>query len=196
MGSEMCIRDRNDGDCTDNLKFLNVEKSMFVLPTTVSEIIAVTKSFQSKTSEDIYYLNMKILKCIISYIAEPLLYIFNLSLMKGVFPDCLKIAKVLPLYKANEIHNVSNYRPVSLLPQISKLLEKLFNNRLRNFIEKHELLFKGQYGFRANHCTAYALNEMTDTILNAIDDNLYSIGVFIDLKKAFETVDHSLLIKN
>ena len=107
----------------------------------------------------------------------------------------MKIAKVLPLYKANDEHEVSNYRPVSILTQFSKILEKLFEKRLRNFIDKNNLLFDGQYGFRVNRSTGLALTELVDTILNALDNNKYCIGVFIDLKKAFDTVDHTLLVK-
>ena len=122
-------------------------------------------------------------------------YICNLSLKSGVFPDKMKIAKVLPLYKSNDKHNVSNYRPVSILPQFSKILEKIFEKRLREFIDKNDLLFDGQYGFRTNRSTGLAINEMVDTLIQAVDDNKFCIGVFIDLKKAFDTVDHSLLIK-
>ena len=78
---------------------------------------------------------------------------------------------------------------------MSKILEKLFEIRLRNYIDKNDFLFKGQYGFRTNHSTNMALNEMIDMIVNVMDKKMYSLGVFIDLKKAFDTVDHSLLIK-
>ena len=127
---------------------------------------------------------MKVIKFVIGCIVKPLTYICNLSLNTGIFPDRLKIAKVIPLYKSGEIHEVSNYRPVSILPQLSKILEKLFEIRLRKYIDKNNSLFKGQYGFRTNHSTNLALNEMVNMIVNALNKKMLSIGVFIDLKKS------------
>ena len=106
-----------------------------------------------------------------------------------------KTAKVLPLFKSGEKSEVSNYRPVSILPQLSKILEKLFEIRLRKYIDDNGFLFNGQYGFRKSHSTNLALNEMINMIVDALDKKMYSVGVFIDLKKAFDTVDHTLLIK-
>ena len=80
-------------------------------------------------------------------------------------------------------HHFTNYRPVSLLPQFSKILEKLFNNRLEKFIVKHKLLSDSQYGFRSNSSTSLAIIESIEEITNAIDHKQYAVGVFIDLKK-------------
>ena len=80
---------------------------------------------------------MNTFKKIMDYVIKPLTYICNCSLIQGVFSDCLKIAKVLPLHKGNDKHNVSNYRPVSILPQMSKILEKLYENRIRDYLEKY-----------------------------------------------------------
>ena len=177
------------------LKDINKKKNMFVTPTTENEILNIVAKFDGKTSEDINGVSMKIIKAVVHCILKPLTYVCNISLSSGVFPDELKIAKVIPLFKTGAVNDVSNYRPVSLLPQMSKILEKLFEIRLRNYIDKNDFLFKGQYGFRTNHSTNMALNEMTDMIVNVMDKKMYSLGVFIDLKKAFDTVEHSLLIK-
>ena len=167
----------------DYVKNIENKNTMFVRPTTETEILNVVYKFNSKNSEDISGLRMTTLKCIIGSILKPLSYISNLSLSSGVFPDDLKIAKVLPLFKSGEVNEVNNYRPVSVLPQMSKILEKLFELRLRKYINKCDFLFKGQYGFRTNHSTNLALNEMVNMIVNAIDNKMFSIGVFIDLKK-------------
>ena len=168
---------------------------MFIRLTNEYEIVQIIDSFKNKSSEDIHGLSMVLLKQVKDFIVKPLNYIFNVSLETGKFPDYMKVAKVLPLYKNNDKHNVSNYRPVSILPPFSKILEKIFEKRLRLFVDKNNVLFDGQYGFRTNRSTGFALNEMVDTIVKAIDNNKFCIGVFIDLKKAFDTVDHSLLIK-
>ena len=94
----------------------------------------------------------------------------------------MKIAEVIPLYKSGNKHHFTNYRPVSLLPQFSKILEKLFNNRLDNFIDKHKLLNDNQYGFRANRSTSMALLESVEEITNSMDKKQQSIGIFLDLK--------------
>ena len=132
----------------DYLKDIDKGNSMFVTPTTENEILNIVSKFDGKQSEDINGISMKVLKSVIHCVVKPLSYICNVSLISGIFPDELKIAKVIPLYKAGPMHDVSNYRPVSLLPQMSKILEKLFEIRLRDYINKNELLFKGQYGFR------------------------------------------------
>ena len=178
----------------DFLKDVNCEGSMFVAPTNDKEVLNIVSKFIGKSSEDVYGLSMKVIKLIMHEIIKPVTYICNLSLKSGVFPNDLKTAKVLPLFKSGDKSEVSNYRPVSILPQLSKILEKLFEIRLRKYIDEKGFLFKGQYGFRKNHSTNLALNEMANMIVDALDNKMYSIGVFIDLKKAFDTVDHKLLI--
>ena len=107
----------------------------------------------------------------------------------------MKIAKVVPLYKAGEKNLFTNYRPVSLLSQFSKILEKLFSKRLDKYIDKFSLLNDSQYGFRSGKSTALALMELTEEISSAMDEKMYNVGVFIDLKKAFDTIDDQLLIQ-
>ena len=104
------------------------------------------------------------------------------------------MAKVIPLFKTGDKHDFTNYRPVSLLSQFSKVLEKLYVQRLDVFIEKNNLLSESQYGFRTNRSTALALMKITEEITTAIDNYEHTIGVFIDLKKAFDTIDHTILI--
>lgn len=106
----------------------------------------------------------------------------------------MKIAKVIPIHKNGERCQFTNYRPISLLPQFSKILEKLFVNRLDKYIEKHNLLSDNQYGFRVKRSTSMAVMELVEGISNAIDNKEYTVGVFIDLQKAFDTIDHSILM--
>ena len=108
----------------------------------------------------------------------------------------MKIAKVIPLFKSRADDNFSNYRPVSLLPQLSKILEKLFNNRMEKFIEKYHLMHDSQYGFRTNTSTSMAILEFLEEVTSSLDKKKTTIGVFIDLKKAFDTIDLTLLLKN
>ena len=154
-------------DYDDYLKDIDIGKSMYVTPTYEQEILNIVNKFSGKSSEDINGVSMNIIEKVVGSIVffSPLNYICNLSLNSGVFPDKLKIAKVIPLYKSGPMHEVCNLRPVFILPQLSKVLEKLVKIRLsnyirlRNYIDKNILLFNGQYGFRANHSTNLALKK-------------------------------------
>ena len=134
------------------------------------------------------------MKKIIPHILAPLRPICNLSLEQGVFPDDMNIAKVIPLFKAGDDQNFTNYRPISLLPQFSKILENIFNNRIMDFLNKKQILYLRQYGFRKNMSTSIAIMELVEEITNAMDRGKFTIGVFIDLKKAFNTVGHRILV--
>ena len=166
---------------------------MFLKPVEEKEIIDIVHDCKNKTSTDYNEIDMIIVKRVIHGISKPLMHIFNLSLQTRQFPNNMKIAKVVLLYKTGDKHQFTNYRPVSLLPQFSKILEKVFNNRLDNFIEKHSLINDNQYGFRNNRSTSQALIELIEEITNSIDSKRYAVGVFIDLKKAFDTINHEIL---
>ena len=165
-------------------------KSMFLSPTDDSEVIRVVHNFKNKTSVDSDGLSMKFVKSIIQCIVKPISHICNSSLLSGVFPDKMKIAKIIPLFKSGSKNEFNNYRPISLLPQLSKILEKLFNNRLNKFVTNSKILNSCQYGFREGISTYHALVELVNEITNSLNKKNHSIGVFIDLRKAFDTVDH------
>ena len=126
---------------------------------------------------------------------HPLLHILNLSLSEGVFPDELKVAKCIPLYKSGNKLLINNYRPVSILPIFSKIFERVMYKRLLSFINRNNLLYKYQFGFREKHSTNMALIVMIDKILEAINDGNLVIGLFIDFSKAFDTLDHNILLQ-
>ena len=122
------------------------------------------------------------------------MHIFNLSLAKGIFPDDLKIARVTPVFKAGNENEVRNYRPISVLPCFSKILERIMYNRLFKYLTTNEILYKKQFGFQEGHSTEHAIMQLIDKINNSIEKNHFTQGVFIDLSKAFDTVDHYILI--
>ena len=112
----------------------------------------------------------------------------------GEYPVQLKIAKMIALYKKGEKYNPGNYRPISLLLCLNKLFEKILCKRLVRFLEINHILFDYQFGFRKLHCTTLALIEFTDNIRKVLDEGNYAISVFVDLTKAFDTVDHEILL--
>ena len=122
------------------------------------------------------------------------MYIMNLSLSSGTVPDQMKIAQVVPLFKTADLSLFTNYRPVSFLPAFSKTLERIVYNHLINFLNKLNILCNNQYGFRKNHSTAYALVQIYDKLSDAIDHGKVTWCLFIDLSKAFDTMNHDILL--
>ena len=124
----------------------------------------------------------------------PLKHIFNLSLQQGIFPESLKIAKVSPVYKKDEEFLLKNYRPISVLPCFSKL-ERIMYNRLFKYLSENSILYKKQFGFQTSHSTEHAILLLINQLYQSFDESKFTLGIFIDLSKAFDTVDHKILTK-
>ena len=182
----------NDATIYDYLE-RKEEHTMFLSPVDDLEIIRTVQNCKSKRSTDYSDINICLIKKVITKIIKPFSHICNVSFQTGVFPSKMKIAKVVPLFKSGEKNVFTNYRPISL-PQFSKVLEKLFYDRMALFLNKYDTLSPSQYGYRSNMSTNEALLELVEEITNSLE-NKYAIGVFIDLKKAFDTVDHDILCK-
>ena len=149
------------------------------------------KNSKSAGFDDI---NMHLIKKVIHSIAVPLVHIVNLSMCTGSVPNKMKIGRIVPVYKIGDRHLFSNHRPITLLPCFSKILEKILYNRIANHINKNTLLTNAQYGFRSNHSCELALIELHDVLLNNIHNNFHSLGIFLDLSKAFDLIDHNILL--
>ena len=136
----------------------------------------------------------KILKDAALALAEPLTYIINRSLRDSTVPGTLKIAKVLPLFKSGPKTLMDNHRPISILPAISKILERVVYDQLSGYLERNDLITSSQFGFRRRYNTELAVTLFTDRIRLAMDQGKLTGAVFIDLQKAFDTVEHSVLL--
>ena len=134
------------------------------------------------------------LKMALPVISESLCDIFNFSIATGCFPDSWKIARVAPIFKSGQPDDRSNYRPISVLPVLARVFEKLIYNQLYDYLDKNELLFLNQSGFRALHSAVTCLLDNTDDWYVNMDNGRYTANIFIDLKKAFDTVDHDILL--
>ena len=163
--------------------------------TTPIEICNLIKKLKPKMSSGMDNIPLKLLTKIGDIISTPLSLIINQSLCSGSFPSKLKLAKVIPIFKKNDNKKFDNYRPISLLSSVSKIFERVVFNQLYNFLQEHNLLFESQYGFRKLHSTDLAALELIDRINKQIDQRKIPFSIFLDLSKAFDTLNHDILMK-
>ena len=167
------------------LHFQDIDESI------VEQII---DNFPSKNSCGYDGISLRLLKFCKLTIIKPLMLIIRQVLNTGIFPEKLKIAKVIPIFKKWDEELFSNYRPISILPAISKIIEKVIYQQMYSFFQQNELFYDSQYGFRTNHSTEHAALELADRILYSLDHNETPLSIFLDLSKAFDTLDHNILL--
>ena len=178
----------------DFMPQINISNSFFLAPTTPIEILNIIRNLKPKCSSGIDNISPKLIKQTAIPIAEPLSHIINLSFNTGIVPIEMKKAQVLPFYKTDDPHNFKNYRPISLLPSLSKILERAVHNRLNKYLTTHKLLSPSQFGFRKNLSTENAIVEFQDRLVKQLSRGNLGLGVFLDLSKAFDTLDHNILL--
>lgn len=161
---------------------------------TENEIGKIVSSFDNKYSTGNDDIPITIIKSSLPFIIIPLTHIINNSLISGIFPDRFKIARVVPIFKKGSLDNVECYRPISLLPVFSKILEKVVFNQFFNYLENNNLLDKQQHGFRSNKSTVTAGVEFIESIIESVDKGQKVIGIFLDLSRAFDSVEHTKLL--
>jgi hypothetical protein len=169
--------------------------SFFAFPADITEVIAVLGRLKRDTSPGIDEVNTEMFQMVKEHIAPPISHIFNLSIEQGRFPESAKIALLVPIHKKGDTREVSNYRPISLLTTLSKILEKLMKARLVDFLERFRILSENQFGFRNGKNTEGAIMRLTHFISQNLDNGKKCIGVFMDLAKAFDTVPHHRLLQ-
>ena len=170
--------------------------SFYIEPVTKEEILDYIKTtLKANKSTGPNSLPSSLLKTVSDIICGPLSNIINNSFSSGIFPDFFKLAKVIPIYKKGLKLDCSNYRPISLLSNIGKIFEKVMNVKLTTFLNRFNCFYKYRFGFRNKHSTTHTLIEITENIREALDNGNYACGVFIDLQKAFDTVNHDILFR-
>ena len=185
---------KNSTTCFQDYLSKPNENSMFVQPTCKEEIADIIKTINANKSSDIYGISPKLIKLASQSLSPILANIFNSSFEKGVFPQLLKSACVIPIFKGGSRMDVSNYRPVSLLPILSKILEKLMQSRLMTFLTDNKILYEHQFGFQKDKSTSMAVLDMCNKITDSFENKEVACNIFLDFAKAFDTVNHSILL--
>lgn len=163
--------------------------------TTRYEILTLLNKLDNKKSKDLYDFPIDIIKATADLIAEPLSHIINHSIKGGVFPETLKHAKVIPLFKKGPRDDIKNYRPISVLPLFDKIFEQVMHKRLSKFLDKNEYLDKNQHGFQKGKSTSSAVLQLSRMIEKSLKAKEYGCAIFLDLAKAFDTVNHPILLQ-
>ena len=178
-------------------EFLTETDKNFVFEkTTPTHVFALLSKLCKSKATGLDNISAKLLRECPDVIAETLTHIFNQSLMTGIFPDEWKSARVTPLYKnSGKRSDPTNYRPISVIPVVAKVFERIIYDQLYHYLTKNNFLSCHQSGFRSLHSTLTALIEATDSWAMDIDRGLVNAVVFLDLKKAFDTVDHDILLR-
>ena len=168
--------------------------SFMIKPTDIIEIESLIMLINTTKGTGPNSIPNKVIQLIIHDISMPIMIICNKSFTSGSYPQILKLSKVIPIHKKESKLKISNYRPISLLSNLNKILEKLMFKRLYNFFEIHQCIYELQFGFRAKHSTDHAILSMAQEIRQAMDNDNVAIGVFVDFQKAFDTVNHEILL--
>ena len=182
-------------DPLDNLRNVSVPNSFSFSEVSFNEVRDIINKLKNKDSRDIYGLNVKIIKSVKNLILVPITKLVNFCIREGTFPECMKRALVVPLFKKGSKEEAENYRPISLLPILSKIFEKCMSQQIINFFEHNNLFNENQFGFRKNKNTVQGILNLISDIMDAFDRQCYDTVLLCDLSKAFDCVDHGILLR-
>lgn len=198
VGQKLAQKIQSDDNEASYKSYLKKETSIldsfFLSPTTETDVLEEILKLNPKKCGGPDGLKPKLVRESAYYLAKPLSVIFHSSIKSGIYPSIFKIAKVKPIYKSGERCDTGNYRPISLLNCLNKVFEKQIHKQLTNFLHKNKVIFLYQFGFREKHSAGLALIEIIDHIKECLDKGNYVLGLYLDLQKAFDTIDHSILL--
>ena len=171
-----------------------VYQSCMFFPTHFIEIVKILKNMKDKGNA-LYEFKPSLIFKVHQFIIPILVEIYNKCIVKGVYPSCLKVARVVPIYKKGDREKTENYRPISNLNVFNKIYERLTYDRIYSFLEKQNILSNLQYGFMRNSNTTLAIFHLVNDLLKTFNEKKYTFALFIDFKKAFDTVDREILLR-
>ena len=169
--------------------------SLFLYPSDIKELKSLISQLPQKNSHGYDEISNIMLKNIANEIAQPLMILINQSLEDGKFPSAMKLAEVVPLFKSKDRSDESNYRPISLLTTMSKIMEKVVYKRVYDFLTNTSQLSNTQFGFRAKHSCEHAVGQSIGTVLKNMENNKSTVAVLLDLSKAFDTIEHGIMLE-
>lgn len=184
----------NDTPVTDDLT-ISPQSSFVLMPTSKTEVLNIIKGLRDNCAVGFDQISGGLIKRYAYVLCSPITHICNIAIDSGVFPSAFKKAIIKPIHKSGDRDCVNNYRPISILPAISKILERLVNKRLVSYLESNNILSSSQYGFRSGKSTSQAVYELVNSVISNLDDSKKCITVFLDLAKAFDTVSIPHLIQ-
>lgn len=189
----VCPRVANDSHNLSNINFN--ANSLFLHPINQEEVFEVIRSLRNTPSVGHDEVPVKLIKHIAPYITEPLCYIINICFQTGVFPEDLKCARIKPVFKKGDKSNISNYRPIAILNNFSKIFERVIAGRLINFFDQEKLMHNGQNGFRKGRTTVRSIYMALIDILHSMNKKRNTVALCLDLSKAFDSVEHGILLR-
>ena len=193
IGPKLASEINNNGE--NHQRYLTGTDKRFELhPTNSNKVFSLLNKLDKSKATGLDNISARLVRECADIISVPICDIFKQSIRQGIFPDDWKNARVTPLFKQGDRGNVNNYRPISVIPIVAKVFERIVYEQLYAYLEEHEILCKNQSGFRAIHSTVTALLEATDAWAYNIDIGKINAVIFLDLKKAFDTVDHQILL--
>jgi hypothetical protein len=189
------IGDNTNCAATGRPVLQQIENSMFLVPVSYQETVKIMKNMKNKNSHGIDELPPSLIRHCAYQLAIPLCLLINQSFKEGSFPELLKVAIIKPIHKKNTKTDPNNYRPIALLPTASKVFEKAMCNRIYGFCEKYKIFNECQNGFRKQRSTVLAVYKYIQEILNILNSKQYAIGILLDMTKAYDKVQHSILLQ-
>ena len=185
----------NQSDSYLKKKRLPNTKSIYLTPTDHNEILKILQDLKPKKSAGHDNITPELLKQIDTHVAYPISILTNKSITSGIVPEFLKLSKVIPIFKSKSRDDLANYRPISLLPILSKILEKVIHKRLYTFLDSGKILNEKQFGFRKKHSTTDAVTKFINDIGKSLDNKESVLAVYCDLSRAFDTINHEILLR-
>ena len=164
-------------------------------PLSINELKDAFFSLKINKSPDYDEISFNVVKKCFGELYDPLKFTFELSFEKGIFTDYLKIARVTPVFKGGDRSKLGNYRQISMLPCFSKILERIMHDGIYKYLQENKILFLKQFGFQFGHSNEHRIIQSVDQIFEAFENNLYTLSVIVDLSKAFDAVDYTILLK-
>jgi len=168
--------------------------SIVMLPISEQEVQCVIKKLEGKFLAGYDEIPENVVKQCAKFIQGPLTHIYNMSLNSGTFPEIFKVARVKPLHKKGDIYSIENYTPISILPIYPKMLEKIMYSRLTVFLNKHNIITEAKNGFTEQKSITTAIQSFIERIREALDCGLRAVGILFDLTKAYDTLNHGVLL--